>query len=208
MQKHVFREWPNMTNAASAPVNDSRGNALLEFVIVLPLLFIILYGTLELTTMLRGYQLMQSVVKEAGREAFRECSQLGTDVCPGGIPAADTCLLGVRTQHMAFANAGRTSFASIFTNIDLALSSYRLQDVAGVPTVIRVGVAESPTCAAQATCSKYSEASVRASPELNALMTAKRSLTIAEFYGTYDSLIQPFFPADWAGGQYYVRVLF
>ena len=53
--------------------NSSQGASLVEFAMVLPLLFTIIFGGIEVTRVLQSWQKMSNLAKESSNLAFRSC---------------------------------------------------------------------------------------------------------------------------------------
>jgi Flp pilus assembly protein TadG len=121
----------NMATLASLFRRRSRAQTLVEFALVLPIFFLLLFGLIDVGRLVY----MNSTVSQAAREAARlgaveaswlastnaKCNQAGGPVCPANLAA-------LRADMLAAGNRMMTPFGSIAN-----ATFYTRCDAAGVP---------------------------------------------------------------------------
>lgn len=170
------------------PNADERGNSLLEFMLVLPIIVLMLVGTVEFSRIFRVREVMSLIAREAANEAFRECFELQNVPCSGATESATDGCLDLRVQTIM------DRIGNSFPNGVLTISMYRWDRITS--TVDLIGFATSAGGPPE-NATKYSDVNdpghlgVADHPRLRPLIERNTVLFIAEVYGGF-----PFFFQD------------
>jgi len=190
---------------------------------VLPFLVLLAMVSYEFSIALRAHQFMIGMVREATKEAFRECAALSpANICGGGTGAMDICLGEIKARQIPVANSAGKAVLHSLQNYEIVLSGYRWSGNSAAGSWLRVGITESPSCASNSTCSKVSAATLNSeiaadgTGSLRTLMAEKNMLIIGEIFATYQSQMSGALgsisslgmPGQWVSGQYYEQVIF
>ncbi len=165
--------------------NDEKGNAILEFAIVLPLIFALFLATVEFTRIFRVKEMMSLATREAAHLAFRECFDSQGSLCNIGgddINKIDACL-------DYFAGQVKASIDTRLPDITLTLSIYAfdtpdpLDPTLG--TIQRVGITTEPTnppSYGQGTETKSKFTPARVTAQYRDIIKKQQLLVFAEIY--------------------------
>ena len=166
---------------------QERGNALVEFALVVPIIVSMLAASIEFGRVFRAREIMSLIAREAGNEAFRECFELQDVPCAGATSSATDSCLDVRVTTMM------NSIGGAFPNGVLTLSLYRWDDVG--TKVDLIGFATSAAGPPQ-NATKYSDVSdpqhqgIMGHPILEPLIRRNTVMFIAEVYGGFPFFFQ------------------
>lgn len=174
--------------------SSSRGNALLELTLVLPLLCLIGMSGIEYSRALSQIQAATAMSKEIASYAYRECIADGLAVKATQNPVhfdQNSCLAGARDVLV-----NKEKIAQILPGVQFRISMYTYDPAS--TNVSRDGdTVYGSTCAPQAgTCvSRYSAAAFTNTAELKSAITQLGTVVTAEVFAPYQpvTLLPPNF---------------
>lgn len=177
-------------------IRDEQGNAILEFAVILPLLFVIIFGTVEFSRLFGVKEFQTLVTREAASIAFRHCFERSTRNCDTsqflGFPNLDTtntvdaCISRFGTEIDNF-------IATIFPGSTLTISFYSLDEFSRNP--VRLGITTRRDSQVVPTRSNYNTINVADPTGFGLMLDNNEVMVIAEVFFEYRfTLIDLFIP--------------
>lgn len=166
------------------PPYGQSGSVLLEFALVLPIIFMLLVGSIEFSRGLRAREMMAALGREASSHAFRECAaETQARICTNTLSTADACLMRIRSHVLGL---GRITLGDTQT-LRITMSTYAYNP--NTSSVVALGISRAADGTPDPT--EFSEA--RLQRDFLPLIQSHKVLAIAEvWYG-----FTPFFNVSW-----------
>lgn len=163
-----------------------RGASFVEFVIVFPFLFLLVFGAIEFSRMMRLQETMTTLTREAAKTVFRKCLA-GDEMCGGGTET-EICMneeLGV------LLGVSQNMLGNAFARV--AVFKYELQGSPPVPVIIQEAELRIPLPPAPPTPDPFPTApKIQAAAFPSELMSAiqqNNRLVTAEIWWRYEPIM-------------------
>lgn len=124
-------DLPNLFRAKPI-VTSEKGSAILEFTLILPLLILVVLGTVEYSQIFKIREFQTTVVREANSIIYRNCFQQGTRNCeiePTGILGGNGASTDLEACLNFYSTAISENLTRLFPDAVLSVSFYEYSSV-------------------------------------------------------------------------------